>query len=34
MATLGIIGFLSSALIRMLGNRLMRWRGHSLGLPA
>jgi len=34
MATLGIIGFLSSALIRMLGNRLMRWREHSLGLAA
>jgi NitT/TauT family transport system permease protein len=32
MATLGIIGFLSSALIRMLGARLMRWREHSLGL--
>jgi NitT/TauT family transport system permease protein len=34
MATLGIIGFLSSALIRVLGARLMRWREHSLGLPA
>lgn len=34
MATLGIIGFLSSAFIRVLGARLMRWREHSLGLPA
>jgi len=32
MATLGIIGFLSSALIRGLGTRLMRWREQSLGL--
>ena len=32
MATLGIIGFLSSALIRWLGTRLMRWREQSLGL--
>jgi NitT/TauT family transport system permease protein len=32
MATLGIIGFLSSALIRVLGTRLMRWREQSLGL--
>jgi NitT/TauT family transport system permease protein len=31
MATLGIVGFLSSALIRMLGTRLMRWREQSLG---
>jgi NitT/TauT family transport system permease protein len=34
MATLGIIGFLSSALIRLLGARLMRWREQSLGLAA
>jgi NitT/TauT family transport system permease protein len=32
MATLGIIGFLSSALIRGLGTRLMRWREQSLGM--
>ena len=31
MATLGIVGFVSSALIRLLGGRLMRWREHSLG---
>src|SRR5262249_62037698 len=31
MATLGLVGFLSSALIRMLGNHLMRWREQSLG---
>jgi ABC-type nitrate/sulfonate/bicarbonate transport system permease component len=34
MATLGLIGFLSSAFIRLLGARLMRWREQSLGLPA
>ena len=26
MATLGLLGYISSALVRMLGNRLMRWR--------
>ena len=31
MATLGIIGFLSSALIRVLGRRMMRWREESIG---
>lgn len=31
MATLGIIGFASSALIRLFGRRLMRWREQSLG---
>src|SRR5262249_9516034 len=31
-APLGIIGFLSSALIRVVGTRLMRWREQSLGL--
>ena len=30
-ATLGIVGFLSSMLIRMLGRRLMRWREQTLG---
>lgn len=32
MATLGLIGYASSALIRVAGNRLMRWREQSLGL--
>lgn len=32
MATLGIAGFISSALIRVVGNRLMRWREQSFGL--
>jgi len=31
MATLGIVGFLSSMLIRTLGRRLMRWREQTLG---
>lgn len=31
MATLGLVGYLSSALIRVLGNRLMRWREQSIG---
>lgn len=31
MATLGIVGFLSSTLIRVLGGRLMRWREQNLG---
>lgn len=34
MATLGLLGYLSSALIRVLGNRLMRWREQSLGFGA
>jgi len=32
MVTLGIVGYASSALIRIVGNRLMRWREQSLGL--
>lgn len=32
MGTLGLIGYLSSALIRVAGNRLMRWREQSIGL--
>lgn len=32
MATLGILGYVSSALIRLLGNKLMRWREESIGL--
>ena len=32
MVTLGIVGFVSSALIRLIGNRLMRWRADSIGL--
>lgn len=31
MATLGFFGYVSSALVRMLGNRLMRWRSELLG---
>jgi ABC-type nitrate/sulfonate/bicarbonate transport system permease component len=31
MATLGFFGYVSSALVRMLGNRLMRWRAELLG---
>ena len=34
MATLGLLGFLSSALIRLLGNRLMRWREQNIGFSA
>jgi len=34
MATLGLLGYLSSALIRVLGNRLMRWRDRSMGFGA
>lgn len=32
MATLGIAGYLSSALIRSTGNRLMRWREQAMGM--
>lgn len=32
MATLGIAGFLSSAVIRVIGNRLMAWRAQSMGM--
>jgi NitT/TauT family transport system permease protein len=32
MVTLGIVGYLSSAIIRVVGNRLMRCREQSLGL--
>ncbi len=31
MATLGIVGYTSSMLIRVLGNYLMRWRAQSIG---
>jgi NitT/TauT family transport system permease protein len=31
MATLGIVGYLSSAVVRLAGNRLMRWRESRLG---
>ena len=31
MVTLGIVGYASSALIRLLGGRLMRWRQESIG---
>lgn len=30
MATLGILGYLSSAMVRLVGNRLMAWRGAML----
>jgi NitT/TauT family transport system permease protein len=30
MATLGLLGYLSSALVRIVGNRLMRWRARLL----
>jgi ABC-type nitrate/sulfonate/bicarbonate transport system permease component len=30
MATLGVLGYLSSALVRIVGNRLMRWRARLL----
>ena len=32
MITLGIVGYASSAIIRVIGNRLMRWRELSMGL--
>ena len=32
MVTLGIVGYASSAVIRIIGNRLMQWREQSLGL--
>ncbi|MDH3579311.1 MAG: ABC transporter permease [Hyphomicrobiales bacterium] len=32
MATLGMVGYASSALIRVVGNRLMRWRLESIGV--
>ncbi|MDE0280709.1 MAG: ABC transporter permease [Gammaproteobacteria bacterium] len=32
MVTLGIVGYLSSALIRVAGNRMMRWRAQAIGL--
>jgi NitT/TauT family transport system permease protein len=32
MATLGILGYISSALIRLVGNRLMRWREEAIGV--
>lgn len=31
MATLGVLGYVSSALVRFVGNRLMRWRAEILG---
>ena len=31
MVTLGILGYLSSAGIRLLGDRLMRWRSATMG---
>ncbi|TMH72643.1 MAG: ABC transporter permease subunit [Betaproteobacteria bacterium] len=34
MATLGLLGYASSAIIRVVGNRLMRWRAQSIGFAA
>jgi ABC-type nitrate/sulfonate/bicarbonate transport system permease component len=31
MVTLGLVGYASSALIRALGRRLMRWREQAIG---
>jgi hypothetical protein len=30
MATLGFLGYVSSAIVRIIGNRLMRWRARVL----
>lgn len=32
MATLGIVGYMSSAVIRIIGNYLLRWRAREMGL--
>jgi NitT/TauT family transport system permease protein len=32
MGTLGLMGYLSSALIRLLGDRLMRWQARPMGV--
>jgi hypothetical protein len=32
MGTLGLMGFISSAIIRHIGNRLMRWRLATTGM--
>jgi ABC-type nitrate/sulfonate/bicarbonate transport system permease component len=34
MITLGIVGYTTSALVRLLGNRMMEWRVRELGLEA
>ena len=34
MATLGAVGYLSSALVRWVGRRLMAWRSNRLGVTA
>jgi NitT/TauT family transport system permease protein len=34
MITLGIVGYATSALVRLLGNRMMEWRVRELGLGA
>ena len=31
MTTLGVLGYMSSALVRMVGDRLMRWRARQIG---
>ena len=32
MATLGIVGYASSALIRVVGKRMIRWREQATGM--
>jgi NitT/TauT family transport system permease protein len=34
MFTLGIVGYLSSSLVRVVGNRLMQWRLRELGVAS
>jgi NitT/TauT family transport system permease protein len=34
MITLGIVGYLTSAAVRMLGNYLMQWRARELAIGA
>lgn len=34
MMTLGIVGYTSSALVRLIGNRLMQWRVRELGIES
>lgn len=34
MVTLGVVGYLSSAAIRIIGNLLMRWRTREFGFES
>jgi ABC-type nitrate/sulfonate/bicarbonate transport system permease component len=34
MITLGLVGYLTSAAVRMLGNYLMQWRARELAIGA